>query len=190
MKMLSHNPIRIIQIVAGFIVCFVLAAAAGAQFLELTDEFPVPGSRYDGPGSVYYPGAIVEVELVSLSLQGCTPLCPVPTTTASGGLYYIDSFFDVFTELSIDGGEIDSFFDVFVEIDMEIEIPDIAFTPTAPATVAPPPTPSPVPSLAPTQVPTVTPTPTPTTDPIIEITAGYTIDAVIIWLGEIERINE
>ena len=59
-----------------------------------------------------------DTEMLSMSLSGVTPLGPFmiresPTlpslgktsiTDIGGGLYRIDSFFDVFTELSIDGG--------------------------------------------------------------------------------------
>ena len=59
-----------------------------------------------------------DTEMLSMSLTGVTPLGPFmiresPTlastgktsiTDIGGGLYKIDSFFDVFTELSIDGG--------------------------------------------------------------------------------------
>jgi hypothetical protein len=61
---------------------------------------------------------VFDTEIVSMSLSGNTPLGVImiredPTqastgitaiTDLGGGLYHIDSFFDVFTELSIDGG--------------------------------------------------------------------------------------
>jgi len=56
-----------------------------------------------------------------MSLKGAAPSNPISLASLSdGGLYHIDSFFDVFTELSVDGGQslTDSFFDVFVEIDL------------------------------------------------------------------------
>ena len=65
--------------------------------------------------------------------------------------------------------------------------PTIEYTPTLPLTNTPTEIP---PSPTPTPVPTATPTPTPTTDPVIEITAGYKVEAVVIWLREVERINE
>jgi hypothetical protein len=60
-----------------------------------------------------------DTEMLSMSLTGMTPLGPImiresPTLPSlgktsisdiGGGLYHIDSFFDVFTELSIDGGQ-------------------------------------------------------------------------------------
>lgn len=60
-----------------------------------------------------------QTEMLSMNLTGLTPLGPVmvresPTlqtlgqttiTDIGGGLFRIDSFFDVFTELSIDGGQ-------------------------------------------------------------------------------------
>ena len=62
--------------------------------------------------------------------------------------------------------------------------------PTQTATASPMPTNSPTPTRTPEPTPTITPTPTQTPDPVIEITAGYKVDAVVLWLGEVERINE
>ncbi len=61
-------------------------------------------------------------------------------------------------------------------------------TPEPSPTASPSPTPTQVPSATPS--PTVTPSPTPTIDPVILITANYKVDRVLIWLGEIQRINE
>lgn len=61
-----------------------------------------------------------ETELIQLSLQGGSPLGPImiresPTLVSSGritysarsgGQFMVDSFFDVFTELSFDGGKV------------------------------------------------------------------------------------
>jgi hypothetical protein len=68
-----------------------------------------------------YPGPIgtFDTEMLALNLTGVTPFGPAmiresPTLPSSGqttvqdiggGLFRIDSFFDVFTELSIDGGQ-------------------------------------------------------------------------------------
>jgi hypothetical protein len=60
-----------------------------------------------------------DTEMLAMSLTGVTPLGPLmvresPTlpslgstsiTDIGGGMYHIDSFFDVFTELSLDGGQ-------------------------------------------------------------------------------------
>lgn len=62
---------------------------------------------------------LFDTEIVSMSLSGITLLGPVmlrespmlpsvgrtDITDLGGGLYHIDSFFDVFTELSVDGGQ-------------------------------------------------------------------------------------
>lgn len=69
---------------------------------------------YGGGG----PFGTFSTEMLSLSLTGTSPLGPImiresPTLqstgltqvqTAPGGLFHIDSFFDVFTDLSLDGG--------------------------------------------------------------------------------------
>ena len=69
------------------------------------------------------------------------------------------------------------------------EVPKLP-NPTQTNTVVPSPFPTPPPSPTPTQVPTATPTPTSTLDPVTEITANHTVNRVLPWLGEIERINE
>ena len=70
------------------------------------------------------------------------------------------------------------------------EVPKIPTpTPTVAAIPTPTNTPPPTPTRTPAPTPQNTPTPTPTPDPVIEITAGYKVEAVVIWLGEIERIN-
>jgi hypothetical protein len=63
-------------------------------------------------------------------------------------------------------------------------------TPTA--TVTPSPTNSPTPTVTriPEPTPTITTTPTPTLSPVVEITANHTVNRVLPWLGEIERINK
>jgi hypothetical protein len=68
----------------------------------------------------------------------------------------------------------------------KLPIPTPTVTPIPTATI----TSSPTATRTPEPIPTITQTPTPTPDPVIEITAGYKVDAVVIWLGEIERINE
>ena len=61
---------------------------------------------------------LFDTEIVSMSLSGNAPMGPIliredpyrastgqtDITDLGGGLYHIDSFFDVFTELSVDGG--------------------------------------------------------------------------------------
>lgn len=71
------------------------------------------------------------------------------------------------------------------------EVPKLP-NPTQTAAASPMPTNSPTPTVTrtPEPTPTITQTPTPTLDLVIEITAGYKVDAVVIWLGEIERINK
>ncbi len=69
-------------------------------------------------GKVGFPTGAFNTEMLSLSLSGNTPIGPVlfresPTlasngqttiTSLGGGQFRIDSFFEVFTELSLDGG--------------------------------------------------------------------------------------
>lgn len=81
-----------------------------------TPVFPLPGSRYQRTDPV--PVASVDIELVALNLVSVRPvtLGMLPGPGRSGD---IDGFFDVFTELSADGGQTtakNGFFDVFFDI--------------------------------------------------------------------------
>jgi len=67
------------------------------------------------------------------------------------------------------------------EATTEIPSPPV---PSSTPTVVPP---SPAPTRTPT--PTRTLTPTPTLDPVVEITTAHILERVIIWKGEVERIN-
>ena len=84
-------------------------------------QFPITAN---GPtqtivlGKIGNPTGTFATEMLSMSLSGVTPFGPfmirespsrpslgqTTITDIGGGLYQIDSFFDVFTELSIDGG--------------------------------------------------------------------------------------
>ncbi|UCG49376.1 MAG: hypothetical protein JSU94_06255 [Phycisphaerales bacterium] len=86
------------------------------------DRFPARGSGYESVNSVRYVGSVIETELVSLSLRGADPVNPISVMSlGGGGQYHIDSFFDVFTELSVGGTQfpVESFFDVFVEVTVD-----------------------------------------------------------------------
>jgi len=56
----------------------------------------------------------IDIELVSLSLTSADPVVVPLPESSSGETFQIDSFFDVFTELRIDGQSftVDSFFDI------------------------------------------------------------------------------
>ena len=110
------------------------------------------------------PTGTFNAEIVNMSLSGNTPLGPVlmrespilpspgitDITDLGGGLYHIDSFFDVFTELSLDGGM--SWFpaDDMIHLDL-IPVPG-------------------APTATPTDTPTITPTPTATVPAGIDTT--------------------
>ncbi len=123
--MLNHKLVRIVQVAAVVIVALVLAGSTAAQGLVASsDEFPVKGGKYVSVNTATYHVGTYDVEIVSMSL-----LCRDPGETISpggldNGMYHVDSFFDVFTELSVDGGEVlgDSFFDVFTELSVDIPI--------------------------------------------------------------------
>ena len=69
------------------------------------------------------------------------------------------------------------------------EVPKI-ITPTATASPMPTNSPTPTATRTPAPTPTITQTPTPTLDPVIDLTAGYSVDKVLIWYEEIKRIIE
>ncbi len=69
------------------------------------------------------------------------------------------------------------------------EVPKLP-NPTTTATAIPALTPTPSPTETPDPTPTITQTPTPTLDAVSAITTAHVIDRTIIWLNEINRINE
>ena len=78
---------------------------------------PLPGSRYrlQHPVSVAHVG----VELSSLCLVLSRPINTQMLPKQPGETTQVDSFFDIYTEISVDDGQTarsDSFFDVFVEL--------------------------------------------------------------------------
>jgi len=91
------------------------------SFFDIFFDIELTGPTSVMVGSGYTPGALgtFETEMLQLELSGNTPFGPAliresPTkqstgqtkvTDIGGGLYHIDSFFDVFTELSLDGGQ-------------------------------------------------------------------------------------
>jgi hypothetical protein len=107
-------------LLAGAVIAFVLAGSAAAQGLvETSDRFPVIGGRYISRNPASYAAGTWDAEIVSMSLVGNPRTTPVAVSSVpAGGPYHVDSFFDVFTELSVDGGPIvfESFFDVFFDI--------------------------------------------------------------------------
>jgi len=101
--MLNHKAVRILQFAAVVIVSLVLVGSAVAnQFVS--DTFPAPGSKYVSVNSATHDMGMFDAEIVSMSLSCKEPGDTVPLMDLGGGLYHIDSFFDVFTELSVDGG--------------------------------------------------------------------------------------
>ncbi|MFI5378505.1 MAG: PEP-CTERM sorting domain-containing protein [Tepidisphaerales bacterium] len=90
-------------------------ATAGASTFPFSSSGPVTTMAYGKSGQVT---GTFQTEMLQLSLSGTTPLGSAmiresPTLASTGqttiadvggGLFRIDSFFDVFTELSVDGG--------------------------------------------------------------------------------------
>ena len=100
------------------VLCVVLSFNAKVLGV-ITDNgmFLAPGSTYESKNPVSYPQSMIEVEILSMSLVSSSP--PTVVGPDSAGLYQVDSFFDVFTELSIDGNKyaVDSFFDITFRVD-------------------------------------------------------------------------
>ena len=76
-------------------------------------RYPVRRSVYGSTGGTTFPQASVQTEIVSMSLTG-SPTGGTVALPDIGTEFIVDSFFDVITELSVDGGSfnIDSFFDI------------------------------------------------------------------------------
>ncbi len=68
-----------------------------------SDAFPTPGRLYIAQAPTTY--SLVQVEILSMSLSGRTADQPCrPTVMVAGETCEVDSFFDVFTELTLGGG--------------------------------------------------------------------------------------
>lgn len=101
-KMKSLNNLRLSTAVV--LLCLVLAGSASGSIISDREEFPVTGSNYEWDGSqepMAFPNATVEIELIALSLNDCDPC--IPYNPVPGDQFAVDSFFDVFVELSVDG---------------------------------------------------------------------------------------
>jgi hypothetical protein len=117
------------QMAGGTLVlaALMLTGTAVAQGLNApTDEFPTPGGQYESQvGGIRYPNAAVsgtvDIELVALSLKSPNPVNTLTLLNRGNGEFPVESFFDVFVEMSVDGGgaSIDSFFDVFTELSVD-----------------------------------------------------------------------
>ena len=96
---------------------------ASSGSLVDSDRFPTENSRYVSTNGVTYSSGSFQAEIVSMDLQGSSVEPNAVSPLAVGAGYHIDSFFDVFTELSVDIGgglyHIDSFFDVFTELSID-----------------------------------------------------------------------
>ncbi len=92
-----------------------LVSVNGSPFQPVNGSGPVTTEVFGKTGNIT---GTFQTEMLSMNLSGVSPFGPLmiresPTlpslgqtsiTDIGGGLYRIDSFFDVFTELSIDGG--------------------------------------------------------------------------------------
>ncbi|RKY07964.1 MAG: hypothetical protein DRP66_05565 [Planctomycetota bacterium] len=83
--------------------CLSLAAGVSARSIVRSDDaFPVPGALYVVAGPVSFGG--IQTEIVSMSLRASTdPAHSISPASLGEGTWEVDSFFDVFTELTIDG---------------------------------------------------------------------------------------
>lgn len=94
---------------------FLFAGIANAV-ISPSDLFPIPNGQYSSTNGTGY--GIVETEMLSMDLAA-SPGAPSVTLPSPGATFTVDSFFDVWTEISIDGStssRVDSFFDVFTEL--------------------------------------------------------------------------
>ncbi|MCK5606101.1 hypothetical protein KAR91_29650, partial [Candidatus Pacearchaeota archaeon] len=114
-EMLNQRK-QILQIAVVSIMCLVLAGGAqgvpphyttfdGSGFVfEFEDAFPVPDRLHIAQVQSLpsYAGTF-DTEIVALSLKSSSPY-PLPLMSLPGGTYAVDSFFDVFTELTMSSG--------------------------------------------------------------------------------------
>ncbi len=124
-------PNRVSQavLVATAVAGFVLAAPGWARadsFFDIFTELMANGQvRYDSTGSTRYQG--IQTEMVSMSLvSSADPQVGAPSLP--DGTFHVDSFFDIEYRIDLDGGGsppvVDSFFDVFTELSVTPRAPD------------------------------------------------------------------
>ena len=108
------------RLLTSFSALAVLLAAslAGAVVAptDLADQFPLPGSVYESLNGTAY-GSTIPTEMISMSLVS-HPGAPTTLVPPLGESFNVDSFFDIFIEVDLGGGDfqVDSFFDVFTEL--------------------------------------------------------------------------
>ncbi len=115
----------IIALVATCII--VTGVASNAEAIIIVDgmpSFPVTGAAYNSENGTTFPTTTPEaipIEIVALSLVSIDPVNIIaPVDIQAGETFTIDSFFDVFIELSVDGiFQVDSFFDVEVSFSLK-----------------------------------------------------------------------
>ena len=96
----------------------VTSAPANAQIVVdegLANQFPIPGSIYQGTSSST---RAVETEILSMQLSGSPGGSSVPLPIA-GQTFNVDSFFDIFIDMRVQGSDfqVDSFFDIDYRIE-------------------------------------------------------------------------
>ncbi len=124
--MLGNKGILSFAVVVSL--CILLVGLEARAVPTNSDVFPVQGGAYEWEGSVTYPGATIpgssiDIELVSLSLTqkpngAKPPVSPPP----DGSKYEVDSFFDIYVKLEVDGATdfaVDSFFDITTELTID-----------------------------------------------------------------------
>jgi len=114
----------VLQFAAVCIMALALVTGVAAQgVVEPSDAFPVPGRLYVAEGPIHY--SRIQTEILSMSLSSGV-LDPISPTTLPGGTYELDSFFDVFVELSIEGGPV-GMARLSGPVGFEIVVPDEPF---------------------------------------------------------------
>ncbi len=90
--------------------------ALTGSFFDIFTELSFDGGQSWLPSACQAHEQDIPIELLSLNLQSCQPfqiresptlpsLGQTTVTPLNGGLFQIDSFFDVFVEVSLDGGQ-------------------------------------------------------------------------------------
>jgi PEP-CTERM motif len=117
--MTTRTPLMTVSLFsAAFLLAFLVAAPAALAATSTGGSIIFNGGATTGPPTTYS-GAPIPIEIVSMDLTS-PPTATNITSLPVGGEVIIaaDSFFDVFTELSVDGQTfaVDSFFDITFSI--------------------------------------------------------------------------
>jgi len=98
--MLNRRFFAVARLLAVMAFGLLAAGSAGAGMNSGTDLFPVPTGEYDSQGLILYPPPI---SILAKNIRMMNPTVSIPPPPP-GGPFVVDSFFDIFFDVSLDGG--------------------------------------------------------------------------------------